>query len=36
MLDSSLSLLGATYQWILGLCIVVILVAYYLYRRKQT
>ncbi len=35
MLDSSLGLLGATYQWILGLCIVVILVAYYMYRKKQ-
>ena len=36
MLDSSLGLLGASYQWILVLCIVVILVAYVMYRRKQT
>ena len=36
MLDSNLSLLGATFQWILGLCIVVIVAAYYWYRSKQT
>ncbi len=37
MLDSNLNLLGAgyTYYLIIILCIVAILVAYYLYRRKQ-
>ncbi len=35
MIDSGLSLLGAALQWILGICIVVILVAYYMYRKKQ-
>ncbi len=36
MLDSNLSILGAAFQWILVLCIAVILGAYYWYRSKQT
>ncbi len=38
MFDLSGNLLGAFFQWwqwILVLCIIVILVAYYMYRRKQ-
>jgi len=37
MFDSNLNLLGAgyTYYLILILCMVAILVAYYMYRRKQ-
>jgi len=37
MLDSNLNLLGvgSTYYLILIVCIVAILVAYYIYRRKQ-
>ncbi len=38
MFDLSGNLLGAFFQrwqWVLVLCIIVILVAYYIYRRKQ-
>lgn len=35
MLESNLSLLGTTFQWIAGIGIVVILVAYFWHRNKQ-